>query len=969
MAISRNVKHIKENEEPQGLKLPERLLDQISSKSYDDDERFDQFNTNVKKRKKDAKPVSRKIRRKEEKQLKKQKKVKSKTSYTASKTNSKNKKVEDDEDSSMYEDDVLVNPKPSSTKKITKKDTSSTSHQSSDDPMAALMALKKGGSKKNSSDLRIVKEDDLDDEVSGSDFDSNLNSDQSLDQESESESYESDNVNGSVDDFSDFDNDDFEEEDDENDDFGNFEDEDIPEDPLAQLKKLKQEKAKAKESVIEPKAQLISKKEKKTLKQAEPEPQFILPPLRDDEDMEFYAKKLGLKNGKKSKLTKEGDDDLLGGLFDGLDFSYLDVDKEQKSKDEATKEREESLPFGSDDEISEGDFDTDVSFSEDLSSDDESDDAPRIKENPYVAPVENHGAESYEDGALEKPAAYIPPALRRKMALESNGSSPETIALQRSIKGPLNKLSEANIGTIVNDINSLYMSNSRHSVNECLVSILLDSVVQQGRLLDTFVYLHASLAVAIYRLQGQDFGAYFIQTLIEKFETYYQSQNKGKEVSNIISLLSSVYMLQLISSKLLYDVIKKLINELDETNAELLVRLVRNSGNQMRSDDPTALKEIVLLINKKVSTLPSNKINTRTQFLIETITSLKNNKLKINNESSHQLTIRLKKFLATLNNNKFNDPIQVSLEDIQNVETRGKWWLVGSAWKGHDTDSTNKEVNFNEEAMNDILDNAEPNWMELARKQRMNTDIRRAIFVSIMSANDYIDALTKLDKLALKRSQEREIPRVLTHCTGVEPAWNPYYGILASKLCDSHSYRKTFQFMLWDLLKDFDGPDDDSSDNEDFTGFDNDGEDDESKLKRILNLGRFFGFLLSEGSLPLHVLKNTNFLTASNDSKLFLEVLLVTFLDNIGKKSQVNAVGTGLKSKKSDSHKFDDKLLIERLLKAREQHSLLRGLQYFLSEKVENSDMISGKKQKKRVQWAVHAIHDIIDEFLKDSGI
>ena len=51
-----------------------------------------------------------------------------------------------------------------------------------------------------------------------------------------------------------------------------------------------------------------------------------------------------------------------------------------------------------------------------------------------------------------------------------------------------------------------------------------------------------------------------------------------------------------------------------------------------------------------------------------------------------------------------------------------------SAWKGHETDKP-KDVDV--VAMSDILDNAEPNWMELAKSQRMNTDIRRAIFVPL----------------------------------------------------------------------------------------------------------------------------------------------------------------------------------------------------------------------------------------------
>lgn len=934
--MSRRPGNRKDDDESHGIRLPGQLLDQINSLDYkDDDERF--LSLNSKKRSKNGSTLSRKQRRKEERNSKKQKKqhtkrpVEAKISKTPVSKPVEEEEEEEDFDLSDEEEDPLqALAKLKQAKKAKKAEEEDPLEQlkrlkeskKQKNPLDALKELKKG---KKVEAIRIVKEDDLDDEVSDfDDFDEEPLEGEEFDEEDFDE-----DMNDDIEDF----------ENSQLDDFGGFSD-DGTEDPISQLKALKEKKNK--------------EKSKKEAKKPELTPNFLGGTNKDEEDMAFYAKKLGLKNGKKSNLEKEDDDDLLGGIFDGLDFEYLDKedDASEEEEDEEEDSKDPSKPFSSDDDISEGDFDSEY-------SDDEAN-VPS-KENPYVAPTENN--DDSDEDEEETATKYVPPALRRKLALEAAAASPENIALQRAVKGPLNKLSEANISTIVNEINGLYLSNSRHEVNETLISTILDSIIQQGRLLDTFVYLHASLVAAIYRLQGVEFGAFFVQTLVEKFEKYLKEGKNGKEVSNIASLLSSVYQFQLISSKLIYDIIKMLIGDLNEVNAELLVRIVTNSGNQMRSDDPTSLKEIVLLMNSKTSSMKGTEINPRTRFLIDTIALLKNNKLKTSNEASHQMSIRLKKFLATVNNNKFNDPIQVSLDDIHNIETRGKWWLVGSAWKGHDNKL--EEINFNEDAMNDILDNSEPNWMELARQQRMNTDIRRAIFVSIMSANDYVDAMTKLDKLALKRSQERELPRVLIHCTSVEQAWNPYYGILAAKLCDSHSYRKTFQFIFWDLLKEFEGVNDADSEAEDFLGFDNDGEDDESKLRRILNLGRFFGFLISEGSVPLHALKNVNFLTIPSDAKLFLEVVLVTFLDQIGKKSQINAHGMGISKAKKTDIKFDDKILMERLIKAKDQHSLLKGLQYFLETKVQNSSMISGKRQRKRIEWGINALHDFIDELLR----
>lgn len=65
------------------------------------------------------------------------------------------------------------------------------------------------------------------------------------------------------------------------------------------------------------------------------------------------------------------------------------------------------------------------------------------------------------------------------------------------------------------------------------------------------------------------------------------------------------------------------------------------------------------------------------------------------------------------------------------VDERGRWWIVGSAWTGasiasaaHSQDQTNvvQTTQFSK------------SLLELARKQRMNTDTRRNIFCILMTA-------------------------------------------------------------------------------------------------------------------------------------------------------------------------------------------------------------------------------------------
>lgn len=92
--------------------------------------------------------------------------------------------------------------------------------------------------------------------------------------------------------------------------------------------------------------------------------------------------------------------------------------------------------------------------------------------------------------------------------------------------------------------------------------------------------------------------------------------------------------------------------------------------------------------------------------------------------------------------------------------------------------------------------------LEKAKGLRMNTEVRRAIFCVVMGAEDFADALERLLRLPLAEKQDREVPRVLLECCLQEKAYNPYYEVLASKLCERQKkYRLTLQLCVWDQIR------------------------------------------------------------------------------------------------------------------------------------------------------------------------
>jgi hypothetical protein len=116
--------------------------------------------------------------------------------------------------------------------------------------------------------------------------------------------------------------------------------------------------------------------------------------------------------------------------------------------------------------------------------------------------------------------------------------------------------------------------------------------------------------------------------------------------------------------------------------------------------------------------------------MVETIINLKNNRAKATTATSvvtSEATIRMKKFLGKMGEKNLRsggEPLRVTLNDIRNVKEKGKWWLVGASWKN---DEISLQPEQHEHKEGDEL-------LSLAREQRMNTEIRRAVFIALMGS-------------------------------------------------------------------------------------------------------------------------------------------------------------------------------------------------------------------------------------------
>ncbi|EGC44942.1 nuclear protein [Histoplasma capsulatum var. duboisii H88] len=577
---------------------------------------------------------------------------------------------------------------------------------------------------------------------------------------------------------------------------------------------------------------------------------------------------------------------------------------------------------------------------------------PKRRENPYVAPV------VAVDTVSRK---YIPPSLRAPAASEV-----ESVArLRRQAQGHLNKLSEANLVSILRDVEKLYQDYPRHSVTSTLIDLLMDMIYNPSILQDTFIILHAGFIAAMYKVLGMDFGAEFVERIVKRFDDDYQRKDGGlgKQPINAISLLSHLYNFHVLGCSLIFDYIRLFLEEINEMNTELLLKIVRNSGPQLRQDDPSSLKDIILLIQPAVSQIGEGALSARTKFMIETMTDLKNNRLKTGVTASSILSehiTRTRKILGSLNNSRTlraSEPLRIGRADIHNSSRKGKWWLVGASWKNDDP--TTKSASAVLDAMAALPDTLaddiggdEVDLAQLARAHRMNTDVRRSIFVAIMSAADCRDAHTRLAKLRLKRNQEGEIPRVVLHCAMEEEAHNPYYTLIARKLCGERRMKMAFMFSLWDVFKRMG----EKGDLEEGSDADVDGDGDNTVTsKAIVNLAKMFGSMVADGALTLGILKVLEFAYLQPKTKTFVELLLVTVMVQTQqkrlKKMKQNEKAPSVADDGADETEFDEKALADVFLRTRETPQIVPRLIYFIRKVVVKTDIVVSKREKRIVKW------------------
>ncbi|KAF7475246.1 hypothetical protein GHT09_013935 [Marmota monax] len=565
-------------------------------------------------------------------------------------------------------------------------------------------------------------------------------------------------------------------------------------------------------------------------------------------------------------FARDGLDYILGVLGSGAGGLY-----ESSGDEEEEEEEEAGAP------LPESDLDSD---SEPQSAEDAEDAAgpePDSGEEPEGGAREKAGrkrvrfAEDGEERAdssgadgtpqqerlCESGEKYIPPRLRPAQETVDERRKEELERLKKHVKGLINRLSEPNMASISGQLEELYMANSRKDMNDTLTAALLGACVTASAMPSRLMMEHVLLVSILHHTVGIEVGACFLEAVVRKFDDVYRNGGEGKECDNLFTIIAHLYNFHVVQSLLIFDILKKLISTFTEKDIELILLMLKNVGFALRKDDALSLKELITDAQAKASGAGSMfQDQTRVRFMLETMLALKNNDMRKIPGYDPEPVERLRKVQRALVRSASSGSetqLRISWDGLLNAEQTGRWWIVGSAWSGTPMIDNSHHALQQKPPTGTISSK----MLDLARKQRMNTDIRRNIFCTMMTSEDFLDAFEKLLKLGLKDQQEREVVHVLMDCCLQEKTYNPFYAFLASKFCSyERRFQMTFQFSIWDKFRDLEN----------------------LPATNFLNLVHLVAHLLKTKSLPLSILKVVEFSELDKPRVHFLRRVLTMLL-------------------------------------------------------------------------------------------
>ncbi|KJK77441.1 hypothetical protein H634G_07180 [Metarhizium anisopliae BRIP 53293] len=455
---------------------------------------------------------------------------------------------------------------------------------------------------------------------------------------------------------------------------------------------------------------------------------------------------------------------------------------------------------------------------------------------------------------------YIPPArLRALQAQITDKTSKEYQrmaweALKKSINGLINKVNTANIKHIVPELFAENLVRGR--------GLFCRSIMKAQAASLPFTPIYAAMA-AIVNTKLPQVGELLIKRLMMQFRKGFKRNDKS------VCLSSTTFLAHLINQQVQHEmlagqILLLLLHKPTDDSVEIAVGLCREVGQYLEDMQPSIS---VAVFDQFRNILHEADIDKRTQYMIEVLFQVRKDKFKDHPAIKEELDLVEEEDQIThraeldgeidvqdgLNIFKF-DP---NWEENEEAYKKLKAEILGEGSDYEDDDEGDDESSEDEEE-------EETKAMEI--KDQSNADLvnlRRTIYLTIMSSADPEEAVHKLMKINLPAGQEPELPSMIVECCSQEKTYTKFFGLIGERFAKIN--------RLWcDLFE------------QSFAKYyDTIHRYENNKLR---NIAQLFGHMFGVDALGWHCLSviHLNEDETTSSSRIFIKILFQSIVEEIG---------------------------------------------------------------------------------------
>ncbi|KAI9910365.1 hypothetical protein PsorP6_010754 [Peronosclerospora sorghi] len=467
---------------------------------------------------------------------------------------------------------------------------------------------------------------------------------------------------------------------------------------------------------------------------------------------------------------------------------------------------------------------------------------------------------------------YIPPfklaQLRQQQEKDGGVSSEEAQrrswdALRKSLNGLINKLNVANLSNILPE---LFQENLVRARGLLARAIMKAQLASPG-----FTHIYAAL-VAVLNTKMPENGELLIKRVVFRFRRAFKRGDKVVAIA-LVRFIAHLVNQQVVHELLALEVLTLLLANPTDDSVEVAVNFTKECGQLLAEVCPEGLRAI---FERFRGILHEGEIDKRVQYTIEGLFAIRKggfadypavydqlDLVESGDQITHETTLE-----ETID---CEDKLDVFRFDPDYEKNEQMWAAIKKEILGEsDSDvSGGSDEEGDEDEKEEEADEAVAGDQNVAIQDYTEQDLvnlRRTIYLTIMSSITHEECAHKLMKLSIRPGQEKEICSMLIECCSQERTYLRYYGLLSERFClIKREYQDAFdacfadQYSLIHRLE----------------------------TNKLRNVAKLFAHLLFTDALPWTVFEyiHLNEAETTSSSRIFIKILCQELSEHLGMKT------------------------------------------------------------------------------------